>query len=137
MADSIIINKCASIERCLKRIREDYQGPDSITKDFTRQDAIILNLQRACEQSIDLANHLVKKLRLGIPKNSKEAFELLQEQGILNPKLALKLSKMVSFRNIAIHEYTKLNQDILVSIVEQDLGDFESFIQAVSKFVED
>lgn len=64
MADSIIINKAGSIERCLKRIREDYIGFESdFEANYMRQDAVLLNLQRACEQSIDLANHLVKILK--------------------------------------------------------------------------
>ncbi len=57
--DDIILNKAAIIERCLKRIHEDYDGyKEEFRTSFLRQDAIILNLQRACEASIDLAAHI-------------------------------------------------------------------------------
>jgi len=48
------LNKLASIERCVKRIREVYRLSGAhFETDYTSQDSIILNLQRACEASID------------------------------------------------------------------------------------
>lgn len=59
MADDVLLNKAAIIERCLQRIHEEYSGHESaLETDYTRQDAIVLNLQRACEAAIDLAMHV-------------------------------------------------------------------------------
>ena len=59
--NDVVINKIASIERCLQRINTVYsEVGDDLTTDFTRQDSILLNLQRACEASIDLANYINK-----------------------------------------------------------------------------
>ena len=44
--DEILINKSATISRCIKRIREDYQ--DDFKVNFTKQDSVILNIERAC-----------------------------------------------------------------------------------------
>ena len=53
--NDVILNKTTTIERCIKRIHEVYEGnPENLT-DYTKQDSIILNIQRACEASIDLA----------------------------------------------------------------------------------
>jgi len=68
MVDDILLNKTAIIERCLKRIEEEYVGHEGeLESDFTRQDSIVLNLQRACEAAIDAAMHLVRVHRLGVP----------------------------------------------------------------------
>ncbi len=135
MADSVILNKVASIERCTQRVKEDYIGHE---KDFEtnhmRQDAVILNLQRACELSIGLANHLVKIKQLGIPQNSRQAFELLREAGIIDEKLTRELSGMVGFRNIAIHNYTKLDLAVVQSIIENHLPTFLDFTREALKF---
>jgi hypothetical protein len=54
MADDVLINKAAAIERAVRRVRDEYAGDDAnLTANQTRQDAIILNLQRACERSND------------------------------------------------------------------------------------
>ena len=61
MADDVLLNKAASIERAVRRVREEYAGDDgNLLANQTKQDAIILNLQRACESSIDAAMHLVR-----------------------------------------------------------------------------
>lgn len=59
MADDVLINKAATIERCVKRAREEYdRDPATFATDFTRQDAAILNIQRACEAALDMGQHL-------------------------------------------------------------------------------
>ena len=53
--DDIVINKAATIERCLRRVHAVFEDDDrNIYVDQTRQDSIVLNLQRACETAIDL-----------------------------------------------------------------------------------
>jgi uncharacterized protein YutE (UPF0331/DUF86 family) len=131
--DEIFLNKRASIERCLKRIKEEYDGNPERMKDQTRQDAVVLNIQRACETAIDLAMHVVSLKRLGVPKQSREAFQLLETAGHLTPDLSLRMKKMVGFRNIAVHDYQSLDPIILTHILKDRLGDFEEFLAAIQK----
>lgn len=128
MADDVILNKAAVIERCVARVREEHADDDSnLVDDVTRQDSIILNLQRACEATIDLAMHLVRTHRLGIPQESRDAFALLGEAELIDSSIADKLMRMVGFRNIAVHDYRKLDLDIVKSIIHDDLGVFLDF----------
>ncbi|USK87483.1 type VII toxin-antitoxin system HepT family RNase toxin [Peribacillus asahii] len=125
--NDVILNKVATIERCLKRIHEEYAGNPANLKDYTKQDSIILNIQRACEASIDLAMHIVSEKKLGLPKASRDAFKFLQEAKIIDSALAKTLMNMVGFRNIAVHDYQAIELDILQAIIEQHLGDFIIF----------
>ena len=130
MADDVLLNKAAAIERAVRRVREEYGDDDShLVSNQTRQDAIILNLQRACESSIGAAMHLVRVHRLGIPQETREAFDLLERARIIEPPLADRLRKMVGFRNVAIHDYPKLNLDIVRRIIVDHLDDFLAFAQ--------
>ena len=129
MADDVLLNKAAIIERCLARIAQEYEGHESeMETSLTRQDAIVLNLQRACEAAIDGAMHLVRIHRLGLPQDSREAFTLIEDAGILPTELAATLRSMVGFRNIATHDYRKLSLAILRSILAEHLGDLRSFV---------
>jgi len=130
--EDAIFNKVAAIERCIKRIREEYKGSKNDWKtNFTVQDSILLNLQRACETSIDIANFIVKKKKLGIPQNSRDAFDFLAQANLVNESLQVKMKHMIGFRNVAIHEYQTLDLNIVESIIENNLGDFEEFAKAV------
>ena len=132
MVDDVLANKAESIERCLQRIEEDYRGHEQeIDTDFMRRDAIILNLQRACETAIDAAMRIVRLRKLGMPTESREAFELLEKHQIIPEDLSENLKKMVGFRNIAIHDYQKIDTAILKSILDSKLGDFKRFVRTL------
>ena len=132
--DDVVLNKAAIIERCLRRIREEYaDDPSHLRDDLTRQDSIILNIQRACEASIDLAMHLVRKSALGLPQDSRDAFALLVRAGDLPSAIAEPLARMVGFRNIAVHDYRSLNLDIVQAIVDKHLDDLAAFAKHAVK----
>ncbi|MEQ1912410.1 MAG: DUF86 domain-containing protein [Vicinamibacterales bacterium] len=132
MVDDVLVNKAASIERAVRRVREEYAGDDTnLVANQTRQDAIVLNLQRACESSIDAAMHLVRVRRLGIPQDTREAFTLLESANIIDALLADRLKKMVGFRNVAIHDYQALSLDIVRRIILERLDDFATFVAVI------
>lgn len=131
MENDVILNKVSTIERCINRIHEVYDCNPSNLHDYTKQDSIILNIQRACEASIDLAMHIVSEERLGLPQTSREAFDMLQTHRIIDENIAKRLKAMVGFRNIAVHDYQALNLDILKEIVEKHLNDFTDFTKRI------
>ncbi len=137
MNNEVILNKTATIERCIKRIHEEYEGKPANLKNYTRQDSIILNIQRACEASIDLAMHIVAEKGWGLPQSSREVFDFLQERGLIEEKLAERLKAMVGFRNIAIHDYQSINLDIVQRIIEEHLQDIQVFAGIILSQVRD
>jgi uncharacterized protein YutE (UPF0331/DUF86 family) len=137
MVSDVLLNKVAVIERCLARVESEYQGhEDELETNYTRQDSIILNLQRACEASIDAAMHLVRVKKLGIPQESREAFDMLGEAGIITAALRERLKAMVGFRNVAVHDYRKLNLEVVRNIIEEHISDFREFGRTVLKLEE-
>lgn len=135
MMDDVIINKIATIDRCLLRINEVYlEVGENLATDFTRQDSIILNIQRACEAAIGLANYISKVKKLGVPQSSRDSFVLLFKAGILSEELAFNLGKMVGLRNVAVHDYQTLNLDIVKYVIEHNLIDFNYFIDAIKAY---
>ena len=130
----VVLNKIQTIERCLKRVREEYIGyEDSFESNYTKQDSVVLNLERASQASIDIATHIIKTRNLGLPNSSRELFNMLLDAGIISDNICKQLQGMVGFRNIAVHDYQNLNIEIVVSIVENHLTDFELFIKEVFK----
>lgn len=129
--DDVVVKKAATIERCVGRVREVYaDDPEHLTEDLKRQDSIVLNLQRACEACIDLAMHLVRRYGLGVPQDSRGAFDLLVDAGRLDAALADALKAMVGFRNVAVHDYTRLDLTIVRAIVERHTNDLLAFASA-------
>ncbi len=138
--NDIVLNKKENIERYIKQIRVYYALPGDIPfeQDLIKQDAIAVNMLRACEQCIDLANHSIKKRKLGLPKESRESFRLLASSGIIPRDLAANLENMVGFRNTLVHQYQDLDIQLMVDVIENhldDLIDYSNFI--VKEFIND
>ena len=125
MIDDVVLNKKESIERCIKQIEVYYALPRELPfeEDFLMQDAIAANLQRACEQCIDLANHTIKIRKLGLPKESRESFRILASNGIIPNELGVNLENMVGFRNTLVHQYQELDIGLMVEVIEEHLDD--------------
>lgn len=122
MADDLLLNKSATIERCVRRAREEYYAdPAGFADNLTRQDAAILNIQRACEAALDMGQHLVRRERLGIPQSARDVFTLLAESGRIPEQLAEDMKRMVGFRNIAVHDYQSLYLTIVVAVITSHL----------------
>jgi len=134
MLDDILVNKAATVERCVARAREEFErDPATFAIDFTRQDAATLNVQRACEAVLDMGQHLVRREKLGVPQSARDVFELLARGHWIDTTLAESLKRMVAFRNIAVHDYQNLLIPILVSVITLHLGEFLTFTQIILK----
>ena len=130
---SVIINKYESIEKCINRINEEYEGNSENLSDYRRLDAIVLNVQRACELVIDIAMYIVSTKKLGLPHTKKEAFELLMKNKYIDTETLKKMKGMIGFRNIAIHDYKEIDEEILQDIIENHLCDLLEFARNMLK----
>ena len=136
--NDIVLGKAEIIERALKRATDTYLAHRAtLEQDLDAQDVIVLNLQRVCEASIDLAMHIVRLKELGLPKDSRDGFTLLEKANVIDARLADRLRKMVAFRNIAVHDYRTLDWAIIRAILEKDAKDVAAFSkQMVQNFAD-
>lgn len=132
MADDVLINKAAAIERCVARAREEYnRDSDHFSTDYSRQDAAVLNILRACEAALDMGQHLVRRERLGVPQSARDVFELLARAAWIDTALVGRLKKMIGYRNIAVHEYETLLLPITVAVITTHLDEFLAYTRAL------
>jgi uncharacterized protein YutE (UPF0331/DUF86 family) len=132
MVDDVLLNKAATIERCVARAREEYAAqPDEFAVNFTRQDAAILNIQRACEAALDIGQHIIRRESLGIPQSARDVFTLLAQAQWIDATLAEQMKRMVGFRNVAVHDYQTLQLPITVNIITLHLQEFIEFNKQV------
>ncbi len=123
--DRIILRKADSVQRRIKRIEQEKQY--NLFEDVVHQDALLLNLQRACQSVIDIAAILVKEKQIGSPNGTYELFEILFEHEIIGAPLYESMRAMVGFRNILVHDYTELDLNIVLSIADHRLKDLNAF----------
>ncbi len=120
----IVLSKINIIKNCMMAIEKatlKEKDPDFLLSIYE------LNLQRAIQACIDLANIIIAKDGLGLPNTYRQSFEILHKHLIINGAVSGKMGSMVGFRNISIHDYGEIKPEIVHSIVKDHLVDFETF----------
>ena len=135
MDTDVIKAKLVSLQRCMERIRQKAPATaQQLEEDFDLQDIIILNLQRAVQISTDIATNILADSP-AVPSSMAEAFLLLHRQGALSENVARRLAKSVGLRNIAVHEYTSLDWNVVYAVAHTHIEDFAEFGREISAWV--
>lgn len=124
----VVLAKLESLQRCISRIEEKTPPKVEILKsDYDIQDIISLNLERAVQISVDIAAHILSATEISTPATMSEVFLALSEVDVITVELAERLRKAVGFRNISVHEYEKVDWEIVFSICTRHMSDFRAY----------
>jgi uncharacterized protein YutE (UPF0331/DUF86 family) len=104
--------------------------------DWKTQRIVERTLQMMVEICLDVANHIISDKRFRRPVGYADHFAVLRESGILSGRLTICMMKMAKFRNLIVHNYDKIDPEIVVGILKKNLSDFDAFKDAVVKFIE-
>ncbi len=135
LEEDVILSKVSIIKNCLRTIQKVTEGNPKKLEDLLIQDVFVLNIQRSVQASIDIAQVVISKKDLSLSSSYKDTFYILTKEKIISPALCKKMQNMVGFRNIAVHDYQKLNLDILKTILKKHLPDFEEFYSKILRWM--
>jgi uncharacterized protein YutE (UPF0331/DUF86 family) len=90
----------------------------------------------AIEACIDIAQHICSAKGWGPPADNGDAMKVLGRQGTLTPKVSDSMRKAVGFRNVLVHEYVAVSDEIVTSRLNA-LRDLEQFVEQVTAFLHD
>lgn len=114
MDKEIVLTKLESLRHCLERIEsQQIRSLQDLQENLDKQDITVLNLERAIQLCVDIAAYLLADSRAPVPDTMAGTFKRLALQGVLDKSLAEKLGRSVGFRNIGIHQYQDINQEIV------------------------
>jgi uncharacterized protein YutE (UPF0331/DUF86 family) len=84
-------------------------------------------LQMAIEACVDVASHVIADRGLRVPATYAEAFEVLAEAGLLDAAQREVMVRMAGFRNVVVHEYARIDPEIVVRVLREHLDDLAGF----------
>lgn len=129
---TVILQKLENITNCLSRIESKIPfTQEQLKTNFDLQDTITVNLQRAIQASIDLANHIASESNARTPKDMADSFIVLHELGLLDLQICNQLVKATGFRNVLVHEYDGIDWNIVFNIATQHLDLFKNFMRII------
>jgi len=92
-------------------------------------------LQISIETILDIGNIIVSNLKLGVPSDEEDLFDKLKSKKIISVEMIKILNIMKGFRNILVHKYGKVDDELTFENLDK-LSDFTDFIEQIMKFLE-
>jgi uncharacterized protein YutE (UPF0331/DUF86 family) len=131
MDSDLLVSKTGTIERCIKRARDEYEkDPTTFVGDITRQDAATLNVIRAWEAAVEMGDYVLSQRGLGPAQDEREVITLLADHGWIDPALGEDLKRTGEFCR-AEWDYQASPLPALVTIIKRGLDDFDAFASAL------
>jgi uncharacterized protein YutE (UPF0331/DUF86 family) len=128
----LIDNKLVQLAGYIADLVESQDmGQKEYLADKKTQRYVERTLHLAIECCLDIGNHLIADQNWREPINNKDVFTVLEENGVITSALLPNLSKMAKFRNILVHDYAKIEPDIIYSILKNNVADFQKFIKEI------
>ena len=117
------------LEEIVPEEYEDYAG----SKETKRACERLLHIM--IETEIDICDLLVKELKLGLPGKEEDFFNKLRKEGVISPGLAGRLKSMKGFRNVLVHRYAEVDDELVFGFLKKNLGDFDRFRKEIVGFL--
>lgn len=92
-------------------------------------------LQLSIEILLDVGKMIILSEKLRRPEDNQDIFSVLDEKGIISPKLSSQLIGMASFRNILVHDYEKIDREIVYQKLQKNIVDFTDFKKEILRFL--
>lgn len=126
-----ILAKLDELDGYLRELRAIVPGTIEGYRQIEKRRACERLLQISVECVIDVCNRLVTGLRLGLPAEEDDLFEKLAQAGKISPRMRETLQRMKGCRNILVHEYGHVEDDIIFETISTRLADFDEFKREV------
>jgi uncharacterized protein YutE (UPF0331/DUF86 family) len=128
----VIENRIKKLQDYLgKLLKLKSIGKDEFVSDFRNSDSAKYLLQVSIECCLDIANHIIASEKYRSPEDYADSFRVLHEREIVPDSLINRMVEMAKFRNRIVHVYWEVDEDLIYDIIQNNLSDFELFIQSV------
>lgn len=122
-----ILARLDELDQYQRELRQVMPSSFEEYKNIEKKRACERLLQISIECVIDVCAFVVSGLSLGLPSEEDDLFERLEEAKIISSAMKETLKKMKGFRNLLVHEYGRVDDEIVYDMLRNRLSDFSDF----------
>lgn len=130
-----LLDRIADEEAHLRRLGE--LDSDHLLANHDLLSAVKYGFVVIIELAIDVGRHVIASEGLAVPDSYAEVFTILGDSGFLTERDAAALADAARFRNLLVHQYTKVDDRRVVDYLTTRLDDLKSFRMGVAKAITD
>ncbi|MBS3137704.1 DUF86 domain-containing protein [Candidatus Woesearchaeota archaeon] len=131
-----ILMKLEEMNKYLIELENILPTEDEYIHSLTERRASEKTIELAIEAVIAIISIIVAKERLGFPEDEDSLINLLEQKKIFSSKLCQTLRGMKGFRNVLVHKYGEIDDELAYEFLSNQLSDFEAFEKEVRKYLQ-
>ena len=133
----LLLRKLDAVKHHAARLGSKLPASASVLSgDEDLRDILSNNLCQAVQGAFDVAAHIISHIGAKVPDTYAEGFELLAGNRVIEADLARALIMASGLRNRLQHQYQTVDWGIVPASIRDGLGDFDSFVSAIRKFID-
>jgi len=130
----IIEQKVSTLFEKIERLKKFQEVAfNEFSENLDMKDIVERNLHVAIEACIDIGKVIISSMGLREPKDNKDIFKVLSENGIIRHESLDFLLPMAGTRNVLVHGYDKIDATIIFGILKKHLDDFNKYLAEIKK----
>ncbi len=134
--DDVIIRKLSKLSEYVNELRmandiswNEYQ------KNVRNRAFVERYIHIAIQTVFDIANHIISYRGWKEPETYRETFSILASHGVLPDEKIADYQNMASFRNMLVHHYDKVDDEVVYGIFKNKLDDFVLFRESILEYL--
>jgi uncharacterized protein YutE (UPF0331/DUF86 family) len=134
-----LTRKAKMIQEELAHLEEFKQYSfDEIAKDFRKLAVVERLLEKIIMRAIDINQHIIAEMGNGVQESRgyEQTFLGLAELGVYPEEFAKTVAPSAGLRNRLVHEYDKLDQEIIYKSVGEALEQYAKYCDYILKYAE-
>ena len=108
---------------------------DDFTGDPERYGSAERFLHLSIEAILDMGNHVIAELDLGIVNWYSDIPAILEKNGYIDSDMEKEWLQMIGFRNTLVYDYLEIDRRIVYDILQNHLKDIEKIKQIFAQFL--
>ncbi len=134
---AVVLRKLSELGTYYGQIKEFTDiAIDNYKNDWKNQRIVERTLQIMIETCTDIANHIISDRGMRPPTTYADTFMVLLENKIMSPEMFATMEKMAKFRNVVVHQYEKVDAEIVILILKRHLNDFDKFKEVILSYLQ-
>ena len=108
---------------------------DNFTRDPERYGSAERFLHLSIEAILDMGNHVIADLELGIVNWYSDIPAILEKNGYIDSDMEKEWLQMIGFRNTLVHDYLEIDRRIVYDVLQNHLKDIKKIRKIFAQFL--
>lgn len=134
-ANGKLIAKLDELVKYSEELNEDLPGKEEFKAGRLVRRGIEKTLELIADTITDIALIIISEKNFEKPEDSRDAIRVLEKNKVLSKDLSPKIQDLLSFRNLLVHRYGRIDEELEFNNISENQEDIVLFVKEIEIFL--